>query len=63
MNLNHIAKWLVTVGALNWGLVGIGSLAGTNLNIVNLILGSMPMLETLVYILIGASAVYCLLKK
>jgi uncharacterized membrane protein YuzA (DUF378 family) len=61
--LNQITKWLVVIGAVNWGLVGIGSLMGTNLNIVNLILGRVSILETLVYILVGLSAVYGLVNN
>jgi uncharacterized membrane protein YuzA (DUF378 family) len=60
--MNQIAKYLVLVGALNWGLVGIGSLIGTNLNVVNLILGRISILETIVYILVGASAVWWVLN-
>jgi hypothetical protein len=52
---------LAVVGGLNWGLVGIGELAGSNLNVVNLILGSVPMLESIVYILVGLSALYLVL--
>ncbi len=48
---------LVIVGGLNWGLVGLGSFLGMNLNVVNLILGSIPTLENVVYLLVGASAV------
>lgn len=60
--MNQIAKYLVLVGALNWGLVGIGNLIGSNLNVVNLILGRVSILETIVYILVGASAVWWVLK-
>ena len=49
---------LILIGALNWGLVGIGGFAGMNLNVVNLILGSIPVLENLVYLLVGLAAVY-----
>lgn len=49
--------WLVIIGALNWGLVGLGDFIGQNLNVVNLLLGSMPMVESVVYILVGLSAV------
>lgn len=51
--LHIIAFTLVVIGALNWGLVGL-----FNLNLVNLILGSVPGLERLVYILVGVSALY-----
>lgn len=44
---------LVVVGALNWGLIGL-----LGLNLVNLLLGSWPMVEKVVYVLIGLAAVY-----
>lgn len=52
-NLHMVAFALLVVGGLNWGLV---SLFGFNL--VNTVLGAWPMLEKLVYILVGVSAVY-----
>lgn len=55
-----IAYILVIVGALNWGLVGIGLLMGQNWDLVNLILGSIPYLAEIVYILVGVSAVVML---
>ncbi len=57
-NLHMVAWILVIVGGLNWLLVGIGGFAGANWNLVNLILGSWPQVEWLVYILVGLSAVY-----
>lgn len=55
----HTISWiLVVVGALNWGLVGLGGFVGGNWNLVNLILGFSPMLELIVYVLVGAAAVY-----
>lgn len=51
--LHMVAVALVLVGALNWGLVGL-----FNVNLVSMILGSSAMAEKLVYILVGASAVY-----
>lgn len=53
--LSSLAIFLVVVGALNWGLVGIGSFVGMDLNLVNLALGSIPTLENVVYILVGVS--------
>ena len=52
-----IAKILLLVGGVNWGLVGIGYFVGTNLNVVNLVLGSIAPLEAIVYILVGIGAV------
>jgi uncharacterized protein len=56
--MHMVAFLLAMVGALNWGLVGIGGFMGSNLNVVNLILGSMPQVEWIVYVLVGVSAVY-----
>lgn len=53
--LHMVTFLLVIVGALNWGLWAL-----FNLNVVNLVLGSMPSVEKLVYILVGFSAVYLL---
>ena len=47
------AIWLVVIGALNWGLVGL-----LNVNLVNWLLGSWPTVERIVYILVGLSGVY-----
>ena len=56
----HMAAWiLVMIGALNWGLVGLGWwMGGADWNVVHMILGSWPMIEGLVYVLVGLSAVY-----
>lgn len=43
---------LVIVGGLNWGL------AVFNFNLVNQLLGGVPMLETIVYGLVGLAAIY-----
>ncbi len=62
MTLNQIAKWLITIGAVNWGLVGIGYFTSMNLNVVNLLLGSVPVVEALVYVLVGLSALFVCIK-
>ena len=56
---------LLIVGGLNWGLVGLGGFFGANWNVVNLILGSWPSVEWIVYILVGLSAILlvCTHKK
>lgn len=46
---------LVVVGAVNWGLVGLGGFLKMNLNLVNLLLGSWPMAEWIVYLLVGVA--------
>ena len=58
------AWWLVLIGAINWGLVGIGYwLGGANWNIVSMILGTWPVVENLVYVLVGVSGVWLLWGK
>lgn len=49
---------LVVVGALNWGLVGLGSLVDANWNVVNLIVGGFPTVEALVYVVVGLAGLY-----
>ncbi len=56
-----IAKILLIVGGVNWGLVGVGMFMGSNLNLVNLIFGSMPTVEAIVYVVVGLSAVMSLI--
>ncbi len=52
----HKVSWLlVLVGALNWGLVG-----AFNWNLVNALLGGWPMVERVVYILVGLAALMML---
>jgi len=42
----------MVIGALNWGLVGL-----LDLNLVEMLLGTWPVLVQVVYILVGLSAV------
>lgn len=51
--LHKVAYLLLFVGGLNWGLVGL-----FQFNLVSALFGMWPMLETLVYVLVGASALY-----
>lgn len=53
MMIHKTAYALVIVGALNWGLIGF-----FNYNLVSMVFGSWPMLEKLIYILVGLSAIY-----
>ena len=53
--LDGVAWVLVLIGALNWGLVGV-----FNWNLVEAILGGAPVIERIVYILVGLSALYAL---
>lgn len=53
-----IAWWLVIIGGINWGLVGL-----LNLNVIAAIFGSAPALVKIVYILVGLSSLWMLYKK
>ncbi len=57
--MSMLSKILVIVGGLNWGLVGVGMLIGNgmNLNLVSMLLGAWPVLEAIVYVLVGIAAV------
>lgn len=62
-SLNMVAWWLLVIGGLNWGLVGLGGFFGGDWNVVHLILGSWPVVEWLVYVLVGLSTLVLLFKK
>jgi len=54
----HKTTWvLVIIGAINWGLVGLGGFFGGNWNVVNLLLGNWAVVENIVYLLVGVSGV------
>ena len=53
--LDWIALVLVIVGGLNWGLVGL-----FNFDLVAAVLGGIPILQKIVYILVGLSALYAI---
>ncbi len=52
---------LVVIGGLNWGLVGLGMLfGGASWNVVHMVLGNWPMVEGIVYLLVGIATVMSL---
>lgn len=54
-----VALVLVIIGGLNWGLVGLGSLLDTQLNLVQLTVGQVsPTASAVVYLLVGLAALY-----
>ena len=56
--LDWLSLILVIVGALNWGLVGLGNYLGANWNLVALLFGWAPVLENLVYVIVGLAGLY-----
>lgn len=55
--LHVVAFLLLIVGGVNWGLVGL-----FDFNLVNMLFGSVVLLEKLIYVLVGVSAVYLVLQ-
>ena len=55
--IGWIAFVLVIVGGLNWGLVG-----AFNFDLVAAIFGTMGVISRIVYILVGLSALYIIIK-
>lgn len=53
----HLTQALVLIGAFNWGLIGLGHFSGNPINIVHFILGFSPLVENVVYVLVGVAAV------
>ena len=55
--VDWIALVLLIVGGLNWLLVGI-----FKFDLVQAILGSVPVLRDIVYILVGVSAIWTIIR-
>ena len=51
--IDVIAAILLVIGGINWGLVGL-----LNLDLVEFLFSSVPVLMNAVYTLVGVSAVY-----
>jgi uncharacterized membrane protein YuzA (DUF378 family) len=54
-----ITKWLLIIGGINWGVLGLGMLLGKmdSWNLVNMIFKSMPSIEAIIYVLVGIAAI------
>ena len=57
LTLNVLTLILVLIGALNWGLVGI-----FNWNLVSAVFGAGSIVATIIYILVGVSAIWLVLS-
>ena len=55
--LDWVVFVLLVVGALNWGLVGLA-----DVNVVEAILGSIPVLLRVVYVLVGLAGLWKIYK-
>jgi len=56
--VDFVAVLLVVIGGLNWGLVGL-----FKFDLVQAILGGVPILARLVYIVVGLAAVYTAIRS
>ena len=56
--IDWIAWILLVIGGLNWGLYGL-----LNMDLVALIFGFLPILQTIVYVLVGLAALYMIYAK
>jgi uncharacterized protein len=56
--LGKVAFVLLIIGGLNWGLMGL-----FQMDIVQIIFGSLTTIITIVYVLIGLSALYLLINE
>lgn len=52
-----LAKWLVIIGGLNWGLIGL-----LDYNLIESLFGAWSWLVTLIYVLVGLSAVLLVIE-
>lgn len=71
MNSNCNCRWggcspsktmnaLLVIGGINWGLIGLGMLTGGEVNawnLVHVLVGAVPSLEAVVYVLVGVAGV------
>lgn len=63
MKIVHIIAFILTVvGAVNWGLVGLGGFLGMDMNLVSMLVGSWPQVEWAVYVLVGLSGLTILVN-
>ena len=67
MDQKKLVAWLLVIGGLNWGLVGLGEFLGSDLNVIHLVLGPLgSAVENIVYVVVGLAALwkaYMLLGK
>ena len=55
--IDWLAMILLIIGGLNWGLVGLA-----DIDLVQMLFGSIPMLANTIYVLVGISALYSLFR-
>ena len=58
MDLKKISKWVLVIGAANWGLIGL-----FGFDLVAFLFGSWPIVVRLVYILVGLAGFWGIYNK
>lgn len=53
MNTKSLVAWVLALGAINWGLVGV-----MNVNVIESVLGAGTVLTRVAYALVGVAGVY-----
>lgn len=61
--IHWLALVLAVIGALNWGLIGLGNYVETDWNMVSFILGAWPILENTVYVVVGLAGLTLILTS
>jgi uncharacterized membrane protein YuzA (DUF378 family) len=56
------AGWLLIVGGLQLGIMGLGNFLGNDWNVVGSLLGSWPVVVDVLYVLVGLGAVHGLMS-
>ncbi len=58
----QVAWWLLVIGGLNWGILGLGYFIGRmwDWNVLHMIFGQWAWLEALIYLVVGVSAIMAL---
>ncbi len=59
----QISRIFLVIGGIDLGIIGIGNFLGSNLNIIELFSQFNPMLPTIFYLIIGASAIIWMFKS
>ena len=59
----QISRIFLVIGGIDLGIIGIGNFLGSNLNIIELFSQFNPMLPTILYLIIGASAIVWMFKS
>lgn len=55
--MSTVGFWLIIIGAINWGLVGLGGFFHGEWNVIHIIFGAWAWLEWAIYVIVGLCGV------